>query len=225
LEREIRLCGEAIADRKVILDAIEANPNKDASDLIVIEGYNKEIKDLENQIYVMMGALDSSEVLQVNDQQQYELPLYVNSDVNKQIADLKLEIAKKSNEIINPYLNEVEDKKRRNKLITDVVLTNLKYYTYQKLNNENKLLDLYLTKKDLKEVIVNFGKDKTPRRIVLTTNVAGADDLVIDNETSIDSLVYQLNIIEKNIETLNKQKNIEIIFTEIKNELLNKFII
>jgi hypothetical protein len=119
----------------------------------------------------------------------------------------------------------VEDKKRRNKLITDVVLTNLKYYTYQKLNNENKLLDLYLTKKDLKEVIVNFGKDKSPRRIVLTTNVAGADDLVIDNETSIDTLVYQLNVIEKNIETLNKQKNINLIFTEIKNELLNKFII
>jgi hypothetical protein len=173
----------------------------------------------------MMGALDNTEVLQVNDQQQYELPLYIFSNVNKQLENLKLEIAKKSNEIVNPYLNEIEDKKRRNKLITDVVLTNLKYYTYQKLNNENKLLDLYLTKKDLNDLYVSFGKDKNPRRIVLKTNVAGADDLVIDDETSIDSLVYQLNTIEKNIETLNKQKNIDLIFTEMKNELLNKFII
>jgi hypothetical protein len=87
------------------------------------------------------------------------------------------------------------------------------------------LLDLYLTKKDLKELVVNFGKDKNPRRIVLKTNVAGADDLVIDDETSIDTLVYQLNTIEKNVETLNKQKNIDLIFAEMKNELLNKFII
>ena len=58
------------------------------------------------------------------------------------------------------YVTEILGTDLYNKLITDVVLTNLKYYTYQKLNNENKLLDLYLTKKDLKEVIVNFGKDK-----------------------------------------------------------------
>jgi len=192
---------------------------------LIITDFKKQIADLENQIYVMMGALDNTEVLQVNDQQQYELPLYIFSNVNKELENLKLEIAKKSNEIVNPYLNEIEDKKRRNKLITDVVLTNLKYYTYQKLNNENKLLDLYLTKKDLKEFVVNFGKDKNPRRIVLKTNVAGADDLVIDDETSIDTLVYQLNTIEKNVETLNKQKNIDLIFAEMKNELLNKFII
>ena len=192
---------------------------------MIITDFKKQIADLENQIYVMMGALDNTEVLQVNDQQQYELPLYIFSNVNKQLENLKLEIAKKSNEIVNPYLNEIEDKKRRNKLITDVVLTNLKYYTYQKLNNENKLLDLYLTKKDLKEFVVNFGKDKNPRRIVLKTNVAGADDLVIDDETSIDTLVYQLNTIEKNVETLNKEKNIDLIFAEMKNELLNKFII
>jgi hypothetical protein len=55
--------------------------------------------------------------------------------------------------------------------------------------------------------------------------VAGADELIIDNETSIDTLVYQLNTIEKNVETLNKQKNIDLIFTEMKKELLNKFII
>jgi hypothetical protein len=60
---------------------------------------------------------------------------------------------------------------------------------------------------------------------VLNVNVAGSDELIIDNETSIDKLVYQLNTIEKNVETLNKQKNIDLIFTEMKNELLNKFII
>jgi hypothetical protein len=125
----------------------------------------------------------------------------------------------------------VEDKKRRNSLIVDVTLTNLKYYTYQKLKRENKLLDLYLTKKDLNNVIVKFdklnsklGKEKVSK-VILTTNIAGTDELIIDDETSIDSLVYQLNTIEKNVETLNKQKNIDLIFTEIKNELLNKFII
>jgi hypothetical protein len=122
-------------------------------------------------------------------------------------------------------LNEVEDKKRRNSLIVDVVLTNLKYYTYQKLKNENKLLDLYLTKKDLKDVVIKFGNGNSVDKVVLNVNVAGADELIVENETSIDTLVYQLNTIEKNVETLNKEKNIELIFTEMKNELLNKFII
>jgi hypothetical protein len=122
-------------------------------------------------------------------------------------------------------LNEVEDKKRRNNLIVDVVLTNLKYYTYQKLKNENKLLDLYFTKKDLKDVVIKFGKANSVDKVVLNVNVAGTDELIIENETSIDTLVYQLNTIEKNVETLNKEKNIDLIFTEMKNELLNKFII
>ena len=173
----------------------------------------------------MMGALNNTEVLQVNDQQQYELPLNMFSNINKQLEDLKFQITKKSNDIDKPYLNEVEDKKRRNSLIVDVVLTNLKYYTYQKLKNENKLLDLYLTKKDLKDLMIKFGNGNSVDKVVLNVNVAGTDELVIDNETSIDTLVYQLNTIEKNVETLNKEKNINLIFTEMKNELLNKFII
>ena len=173
----------------------------------------------------MMGVLNNNEVLQIEQQEQYELPLNIFSDINQQIENLKLEIAKKSDTIDKPYLNEVEDKKRRNKLIIEYVLTNLKYYTYQKLKNENKLLDLYLTKKDLKDVIIKFGKNNSVDKVVLNVNVAGTDELIIDNETSIDSLVYQLNTIEKNIETLNKQKNIDLIFTEMKKELLNKFII
>ena len=164
-------------------------------------------------------------LLQVEQQEQYELPLNMFSNINEQLKDLKFEIAKKSNDIDKPYLNEVEDKKRRNSLIIDVVLTNLKYYTYQKLKNENKLLDLYLTKKDLKDVIIQFGRNDSVDKVVLNVNVAGSDELIIDNETSIDKLVYQLNTIEKNVETLNKQKNIDLIFTEMKNELLNKFII
>ena len=172
-----------------------------------------------------MGALNNTEVLQVNDQQQYELPLNMFSNINKQLEDLKFQITKKSNDIDKPYLNEVEDKKRRNSLIVDVVLTNLKYYTYQKLKNENKLLDLYLTKKDLKDLMIKFGNGNSVDKVVLNVNVAGTDELVIDNETSIDTLVYQLNTIEKNVETLNKEKNINLIFTEMKNELLNKFII
>ena len=172
-----------------------------------------------------MGALNNNEVLQVNDQQQYELPLNMFSNINKQLEDLKFQIAKKSNDIDKPYLNEVEDKKRRNKLIIEVVLTNLKYYTYQKLKNENKLLDLYLTKKDLKDLVIKFGNVNSVDKVVLNVNVAGADELIVENETSIDTLVYQLNTIEKNVETLNKEKNIELIFTEMKNELLNKFII
>ena len=207
------------------MEATEQLKKKDASDLILIEQFKKEIADLENQIYVMMGALNNNEVLQVDHQEQYELPLNMFSNINQQVEDLKLEIAKKSNSIDKPYLNEVEDKKRRNKLIIEVVLTNLKYYTYQKLKNENKLLDLYLTKKDLKDLMIKFGNGNSVDKVVLNVNVAGTDELVIDNETSIDTLVYQLNTIEKNVETLNKEKNINLIFTEMKNELLNKFII
>jgi hypothetical protein len=207
------------------LGELEAKKKKTQADKDTIESLNKQVADLENQIYLMMGALNNTEVLQVDDQQQYELPLNMFANINKQLDDLKFQIAKKSNDIDKPYLNEVEDKKRRNALITDVVLTNLKYYTYQKLKNENKLLDLYFTKKDLKDVLIKFGKGNSVDKVVLTVNVAGADDLVIDNETSIDALVYQLNTIEKNVETLNKEKNIELIFTEMKNELLNKFII
>ena len=225
MEREIRLCSEGIADRKVVLEAMEKKKKKDNADLFVIEDFKKQIADLENQIYVMMGALNNTEVLQVDDQQQYELPLNMFANINKQIEDLKFQIAKKSNDIDKPYLNEVEDKKRRNNLIVDVVLTNLKYYTYQKLKNENKLLDLYLTKKDLKDVVIKFGKGNSVDKVVLNVNVAGTDELIIENETSIDTLVYQLNTIEKNVETLNKEKNINLIFTEMKNELLNKFII
>ena len=204
---------------------LDAKKKKTQADKDTIESLNKQVADLENQIYLMMGALNNTEVLQVDDQQQYELPLNMFANINKQLDDLKFQIAKKSNDIDKPYLNEVEDKKRRNALITDVVLTNLKYYTYQKLKNENKLLDLYFTKKDLKDVLIKFGKGNSVDKVVLKVNVAGADDLVIDNETSIDALVYQLNTIEKNVETLNKEKNIELIFTEMKNELLNKFII
>jgi hypothetical protein len=207
------------------LAELDAKKKKTQADKDTIESLNKQVADLENQIYVMMGALNNTEVLQVDDQQQYELPLNMFANINKQLDDLKFQIAKKSNDIDKPYLNEVEDKKRRNALITDVVLTNLKYYTYQKLKNENKLLDLYFTKKDLKDVLIKFGKGNSVDKVVLKVNVAGADDLVIDNETSIDALVYQLNTIEKNVETLNKEKNIELIFTEMKNELLNKFII
>jgi hypothetical protein len=207
------------------LAELDAKKKKTQADKDTIESLNKQVADLENQIYLMMGALNNTEVLQVDDQQQYELPLNMFANINKQLDDLKFQIAKKSNDIDKPYLNEVEDKKRRNALITDVVLTNLKYYTYQKLKNENKLLDLYFTKKDLKDVLIKFGKGNSVDKVVLKVNVAGADDLVIDNETSIDALVYQLNTIEKNVETLNKEKNIELIFTEMKNELLNKFII
>ncbi len=207
------------------MEATEQISNKDASDLILIEEFKKEIADLENQVYIMMGALNNNEVLQVEQQEQYELPLNMFSNVNKKLEDLKFQIAKKSDKIVNPYLNEIEDKKRRNKLIIDYVLTNLKYYIYQKLKNENKLLDLYFTKKDLKDVLFKFDKGNSVDKVVLKTSVAGADDIVIDKQKIIDALVYQLNTIEKNVETLNKEKNIELIFTEIKNELLNKFII
>ena len=87
------------------------------------------------------------------------------------------------------------------------------------------MLDWYFTKKDLKDVFIKFDKGNVVDKVVLRVNVAGAEDLVVDNETSIDSLVYQLNTIEKNVETLNKEKNIDLIFTEMKNELINKFII
>ena len=51
------------------------------------------------------------------------------------------------------------------------------------------------------------------------------DTVVIDNAISIDTFIYQMNNLEKDLELVNKENNIKLIFDTIKNELFNKFII
>jgi hypothetical protein len=68
-----------------------------------------------------------------------------------------------------------------------------------------------------------LGED-VPEKIVIHSKIEG-DTVVIDNAISIDTFIYQMNNLEKNLELVNKESNIKRIFDTIKNELFNKFII
>jgi hypothetical protein len=63
-----------------------------------------------------------------------------------------------------------------------------------------------------------------PEKIVIYSKIEG-DTVVIDNAISIDTFIYQMNNLEKDLELVNKENNIKLIFDTIKNELFNKFII
>ena len=59
---------------------------------------------------------------------------------------------------------------------------------------------------------------------MLESTIEG-DTVVIDEAINIDTFIYQMNNLEKDLELVNKENNIKLIFDTIKNELFNKFII
>ena len=69
-----------------------------------------------------------------------------------------------------------------------------------------------------------MGSDEIPKKIVLESTIEG-DTVVIDEAINIDTFIYQMNNLEKDLELVNKENNIKLIFDTIKNELFNKFII
>ena len=99
------------------------------------------------------------------------------------------------------------------------------FFAFEKLKKEDALSELYLTKKDIEKIMfdMNLGVD-VPEKIVIHSKIEGYT-VVIDNAISIDTLIYQMNNLEKNLELVNKENNIKLIFDTIKNELFNKFII
>jgi hypothetical protein len=99
------------------------------------------------------------------------------------------------------------------------------YFAFEKLKKEDALSELYLTKKDIEKIMFDMplGGD-VPEKIVIHSKIEG-DTVVIDNAISIDTFIYQMNNLEKDLELVNKENNIKLIFDTIKNELFNKFII
>jgi hypothetical protein len=120
---------------------------------------------------------------------------------------------------------KLQDKERRNGLISERVKEDVIYFAFEKLKKEDALNELYLTKKDIEKIMfdMTLGVD-VPEKIVIHSKIEG-DTVVIDNAISIDTFIYQMNNLEKNLELVNKESNIKLIFDTIKNELFNKFII
>jgi hypothetical protein len=117
------------------------------------------------------------------------------------------------------------DKQRRNSLISDRVMDDVTYFAFEKLKKEDVLSELYLTKKDIEKIMFEMPLDgDVPEKIVIHSKIEG-DTVVIDNAISIDTFIYQMNNLEKDLELVNKENNIKLIFDTIKNELFNKFII
>ena len=109
-------------------------------------------------------------------------------------------------------------------MISERVKEDVTYFAFEKLKKENALSELYLTKKDIPRILFEMGSDEIPTKIVLESTIEG-DTVVIDEAINIDTFIYQMNNLEKDLELVNKENNIKLIFDTIKNELFNKFII
>jgi hypothetical protein len=99
------------------------------------------------------------------------------------------------------------------------------YFSFEKLKKEGALKELYLTAKDISKVVFEMSaKNDVPKKIIVESSIEG-DTIAIDDAIGIDTLIWQMNNMEKNIEITNKESNIKLIFETIKNELFNQFII
>lgn len=226
LEREIQLCSEEIKnlnEEKEMLDFISERTQEQEDRIIEI---NNTIDDLEMQIANMLGAINADVVLG-NDVQfpENKLPRYVSSQLPELVKRVKDESKKRLEDPDYQFKYKLEDKERRNSLISERVMNDVTYFAFEKLKKENALSELYLTKKDIEKIMFEMplGGD-VPEKIVIHSKIEG-DTVVIDNAISIDTFIYQMNNLEKDLELVNKENNIKLIFDTIKNELFNKFII
>ncbi len=226
LEREIQLCSEEIKnlnEEKEMLDFISERTQEQEDRIIEI---NNTIDDLEMQIANMLGAINADIVLG-NDVQfpENKLPRYVSSQLPELVKRVKDESKKRLEDPDYQFKYKLEDKERRNSLISERVMNDVTYFAFEKLKKENALSELYLTKKDIEKIMFEMplGGD-VPEKIVIHSKIEG-DTVVIDNAISIDTFIYQMNNLEKDLELVNKENNIKLIFDTIKNELFNKFII
>ena len=206
-----------------MLDFISEKSQEQENRVIEIDNI---IDDLEFQIANMLGAINADIVLG-NDVQfpMNRLPRYVGSKVPELMAKINEQILENLQSPEYKFKHKIEDKIRRNKLITDRVMEDVTYFAFQKLKKESALKELYLTANDISKVIFEMSsKNDVPEKIIVESTIEG-DTIVIDDAIGIDTLIWQMNNMEKDIEVANKESNIKLIFETIKNELFNKFII
>ena len=220
------MCSEEIRglnDEKEVLDFISDKSQEQENRVIEIDNI---IDDLEFQIANMLGAINADIVLG-NDVQfpMNRLPRYVGSKVPELLAKINEQILENLQSPEYKFKHKIEDKIRRNKLITDRVMEDVTYFAFQKLKKESALKELYLTANDISKVIFEMSsKNDVPEKIIVESTIEG-DTIVIDDAIGIDTLIWQMNNMEKDIEVANKESNIKLIFETIKNELFNKFMI
>ena len=226
LEAEIQLCSQEIKiinEEKEMLNFISEKTQDQENRIIQIDNI---IDDLEFQIANMLGAINADLVLG-NDVQfpMNKLPRYVGSKVPELMAKINQETLERLDSSDYKFKHKIEDKVRRNKLITDRVMEDVTYFVFEKLKKESALKELYLTAKDIIKLTLEIDiKEDVPKKITLESSIDG-DTVVIDDAIGIEILTWQINNMEKDIEIVNKEKNIKLIFETIKNELFNKFII
>jgi hypothetical protein len=226
LEREIQLCSEEINNLKEDKEMLEFISERTQEQEDRILEINNTIDDLEMQIANMLGAINADIVLG-NDVEfpVNRLPRYVSSQLPELVKRIKDQSKTRIEDPEYQFKYKLEDKERRNGLISERVMEDVTYFAFEKLKKEDALSELYLTKKDIEKIMFDMplGGD-VPEKIVIHSKIEG-DTVVIDNAISIDTFIYQMNNLEKDLELLNKENNIKLIFDTIKNELFNKFII
>jgi hypothetical protein len=225
LEREIQLCAEEINllnEEKEMLDYIS---EKNEEEQRRFDEINSIIEDLEIQIANMMGAINADIVLG-NDIQfpMNSLPRYVGSKLPELMSIINQQVKDRLEDINYQFKYKINDKTRRNSMITERVIEDVTYFAFQKLKKEDSLNELYLTKKDIPKITFEMTTNQVPQRVILESTIEG-NTVVIDKAISIDNFIYQMNNLEKDIEIINKEKNIKLIFDMIKEELFTKFII
>ena len=226
LEREIQLCSQEILglnEEKEMFDFISEKTQEQENRVVEI---NNTIDDLEMQIANMLGAINADVVLG-NDVQfpVNKLPRYVSSQLPELVKRIKDESKKRLEDPDYQFKYKLEDKERRNSLISERVMDDVTYFAFEKLKKEDSLNELYLTKKDIEKIMFEMPLNgDVPEKIVIHSKIEG-DTVVIDDAISIDTFIYQMNNLEKDLELVNKENNIKLIFDTIKNELFNKFII
>ena len=205
-----------------MLDFISEKNKEQENRIIEIDNI---IDDLEFQISNMMGAINADIVLG-NDMQFpiNNLPRYISSKLPELASKIKEESIKRVEDPDYEFKYKIDDKKRRNTLICERVMNDVTYFAFEKLKKEDSLNKLYLTKKDIPRILFEMGSDEIPKKVVVESTIEG-DTVVIDEAINIDTFIYQLNNLEKDLEIVNKENNIKLIFNTIKNELFNKFII
>ena len=226
LEREIQLCSDEIKslnEQKEMLNFISTKSQEQEDRISEI---NATIDDLEMQIANMLGAINADLVLG-NDVQfpLNNLPLYIKKNIPELTDKINEGVLERLENPDYQFKYKIEDKIRRDKLITDRVMEDVTYFALNKLQKENLLKKLYLTASDISEIVFDMPLEKeVPEKIIVKSTIEG-DFVAIDDAIGIDTFIYQINNLEKNIEVANKESNIRLIFETIKNELFNKFII
>jgi hypothetical protein len=122
LEREIQLCSQEIIflnEEKEMLEFISERTQEQENRILEI---NNTVDDLEMQIANMLGAINADVVLG-NDVQfpENKLPRYVSSQLPELVKRVKEESKKRLEDPDYQFKYKLEDKERRNSLISERV--------------------------------------------------------------------------------------------------------